>query len=333
MHGTVLVKLKTERAMLDDVKQALQVFGLTAADLNDARAKVAELQRAAEQAGTAAKTNYSFLQAFSRGYTALGGRLDMVIETTLAEFGAYVAQEEKSCFVEWIDLYYDCPLTRKGITLVDTPGADSINARHTGVAFDFIKNSDAILFVTYYNHAFSKADREFLIQLGRVKDAFQLDKMFFIINAIDLADDAAEAESVQAYVRQQLKKYGVRKPHLYPVSSLAGLYEKKKNQRFPLRECRLLRRAFIILLQRISLPWQLLAQKNRLHRVYHLLGKLLESARKMLSVSSKNVPISQLKSCHQRDFSAANQRSIKVPVEPARRKIVVLYQAAGIFAL
>ena len=278
-HGRVLVKLKTEQAMLDDVKQALQVFGLTAADLNDARAKVAELQRAAEQAGTAAKTNYSFLQAFSRGYAALGGRLDMVIETTLAEFGAYVAQEEKSCFVEWIDLYYDCPLTRKGITLVDTPGADSINARHTGVAFDFIKNSDAILFVTYYNHAFSKADREFLIQLGRVKDAFQLDKMFFIINAIDLADDAAEAESVQAYVRQQLKKYGVRKPHLYPVSSLAGLHEKKEKPAISASGMPAFEERFHHFIAADLAALAVAGSEKELHRVYHLLGKLLESAR------------------------------------------------------
>ncbi|WP_449441895.1 hypothetical protein [Ureibacillus acetophenoni] len=28
-----------------------------------------------------------------------------------------------------------------GVTLVDTPGADSINARHTGVAFDYIRNA------------------------------------------------------------------------------------------------------------------------------------------------------------------------------------------------
>ena len=41
--------------------------------------------------------------------------------------------------------------------LVDTPGADSINARHTDVAFDYIRNADAILFVTYYNHAFAKS--------------------------------------------------------------------------------------------------------------------------------------------------------------------------------
>ncbi|WP_234447187.1 dynamin family protein, partial [Virgibacillus salexigens] len=38
--------------------------------------------------------------------------------------------------MEAIDLYYDCELTRQGIRLVDTPGADSVNARHTNVAFE-----------------------------------------------------------------------------------------------------------------------------------------------------------------------------------------------------
>ncbi|MFD2879217.1 dynamin family protein [Paenibacillus rhizoplanae] len=74
------------------------------------------------------------------------------------------------------DLYYDSPLTRSGIVLVDTPGADSLHARHTGVTFGYMKNADAICFVTYYNHAFSKADRSLLAQLGRIKDSFALDK-------------------------------------------------------------------------------------------------------------------------------------------------------------
>ena len=86
---------------------------------------------------------------------------------------------------------------KAGVALVDTPGADSINARHTDVAFQYIKNADAILFVTYYNHVFSRADREFLIQLGRVKDTFALDKMFFLINAADLAESEEELEMVK----------------------------------------------------------------------------------------------------------------------------------------
>src|SRR5699024_2815431 len=113
----------------------------------------------------------------------------------------------------------DCDLTRKGITLVDTPGADSVNARHTNVAFDYIKEADAILYVTYYNHAITSGDKDFLIQLGRVKEAFEMDKMFFIVNATDLAESKSDLELVIKYVSEQLLQFGIRNPKIYPVSS------------------------------------------------------------------------------------------------------------------
>jgi hypothetical protein len=125
--------------------------------------------------------------------------------------------------VREIELYYSCPFTDLGMVLVDTPGADSINARHTGVAFNYIKESDAVLFVTYYNHAFSHADREFLQQLGRVKDSFSLDKMFFVVNAADLANDREELRLVVDYVAERLTEFGIRQPRIYPLSSLQAL--------------------------------------------------------------------------------------------------------------
>src|SRR5699024_4905481 len=130
-------------------------------------------------------------------------------------FQAYVSDETKACFVESIDVFYDCPITRKGITLVDTPGADSINSRHTNVAFDYIKYADAMCFVTYYNHALSRADQDFLMQLGRVKESFQLDKMFFIVNASDLAKDHNELKLVTDYIEEQLLQFGIRFPKLF----------------------------------------------------------------------------------------------------------------------
>lgn len=229
-HGLVVIKIKTAAALLEDINNALKNFSTRVESLDDVGACIERLDEAAGLKNAAVKTNYAFLQAFKRGYSSFADNMGATITTVISEFGDYVALEEKSCFVEWIDLYYDCPLTRQGITLVDTPGADSINARHTGVAFEYIKNSDAILFVTYYNHAFSKADREFLIQLGRVKDSFQLDKMFFIINAIDLADNDEEKQTVIDYVGEQLVKYGVRQPQLYSLSSLNALQEKLGGQ-------------------------------------------------------------------------------------------------------
>jgi small GTP-binding protein len=225
-HGTVLVKLKNPDVLLDDVRRSLDIFDFKAVNFAEAVKNIEKVLGNEEHLDAYSKVHYAFLRAFYNGYANYESQLGKTIETDLIEFRDFVALEEKSCLVEWIDVYYDCQLTREGITLVDTPGADSINARHTNVAFEYIKNSDAILFVTYYNHAFSKADREFLIQLGRVKDSFEMDKMFFIINAIDLANSAEEMSTVIEYVKDQLVGYGIRKPNMFAISSLLAIQEK-----------------------------------------------------------------------------------------------------------
>jgi small GTP-binding protein len=238
-HGSVRVKLKSAADMTDDMQGSLAVFEqkveLPVGEAADSFfGKAMQLIAALDptQVAPNAKPHFSFLQAAAKGYDSMQSLLGEELRVDMETFRQYVAQEEKACFVEWIELYYDCPLTRQGILLIDTPGADSINARHTKVAFDYIKNADAVLFVTYYNHAFSNADREFLIQLGRVKDAFELDKMFFLVNAADLASDKEELNDVTAHVRKNLIACGISQPRIYPVSSqlalLARLADKGK---------------------------------------------------------------------------------------------------------
>ncbi|GGJ65806.1 GTPase Era involved in 16S rRNA processing [Anoxybacillus voinovskiensis] len=223
-HGTVIVQMKTENQLFKDIQYSLRYFQLKAETLQEAL--LASEQALGKEVGAKEKPHYAFLQAVIHGYEQIKPLLGQTVQIDLDEFPSYVADETKACFVEWMELYYDCALTRQGIVLVDTPGADSINARHTGVAFEYIKNADAVLFVTYYNHAFSKADREFLIQLGRVKDTFAMDKMFFIVNAADLANSKEELATVVAYVKDQLGQFGIRFPRLYAVSSRLALEEK-----------------------------------------------------------------------------------------------------------
>ena len=234
-HGTVVVKLKDDAMLLADVNRALEAFELQAEKLNEAR-KLADA--ALKDNANDRQREKSFLRAFLKGLAAAQEHLGQKLACHLEDFGAYAAQEEKSCFVDWLEVYYDCPLTRLGITLVDTPGADSINARHTNLSFKYIRQSDVVLFVTYYNHAFSRADREFLIQLGRVKDSFALDKIFFIVNAIDLAEDAKEAQGVIDYVAVQLRKFGVAHPRMFGLSSQEILKAKQAGQKdgFPFED-------------------------------------------------------------------------------------------------
>ncbi|XEC92674.1 dynamin family protein [Paenibacillus tarimensis] len=222
-HRTARIVMKSKEAMLDDIRYSLALLGEDAEGSHeeDLLAKIGKLKPDALHPG--GRPHYSFLKAVSQGWELSYPELGKELYVEEASYRRFVAEESRSCFVLEIDLYYDCPLTAQGIVLVDTPGADSVNARHTGVAFNYIKNADAILFVTYYNHAFSQADRQFLMQLGRVKDQFELDKMFFIVNAADLAADEEELRGVLRHVEENLLHHGIRRPRLYPVSSLSAL--------------------------------------------------------------------------------------------------------------
>ncbi|CAH0187145.1 GTPase Der [Peribacillus sp. Bi96] len=225
-HGTATVKLKTEVMLLEDVSLALAAFDKSAKTLDEAHHLAGQI---IEKAGEVdkGKTHLSFLRAFHQGMPQHKNDLGNVVTVDLEGFKRFAAEESKSCLVDLIELRYDCEMTKQGMVLVDTPGADSINARHTGAAFEYIKNSDAILFVTYYNHPFSRADREFLIQLGRVKDSFAMDKMFFIVNAVDLAQTTDELDEVMDYVTDQLNGFGIRFPKLFPLTSKGALLEKQ----------------------------------------------------------------------------------------------------------
>lgn len=285
-HGTVLVKFKDPGVMLEDVNRSLKVFNLEAENFTDALKMAEQFFARHNEESVLEKTHIAFLKAFTKGFEPFVNHLGNVMESDITEFGDFVAKEERSCFIEWIELYYDCELTKKGITLVDTPGADSINARHTGVAFDYIKNSDAILFVTYYNHAFSKADREFLIQLGRVKDSFQMDKMFFIINAIDLAENEEEKMTVAGYVNEQLNKYGIRNPHLFSLSSLLAINEKLEGRHFYSGMDRF-EQAFYHFISNDLTEMALSSSNNELKRVYELVSKLIHNSREDESIKEK----------------------------------------------
>ncbi|GAB3796750.1 dynamin family protein [Virgibacillus kimchii] len=227
-HGTVVVTLKSKETLLEDIEEITKKFSPPVQGFEELL-DWAESNQIYEHE----HLNHlyqSYIRALINGYHEAKENIGNKITIDLNTFSEYVTDETKACYIASIDLYYDCSVTKQGITLVDTPGADSVNARHTNAAFDYIKYADAILYVTYYNHALSRADKDFLMQLGRVKEAFEMDKMFFIINAADLASDEQELQLVSNYAEDQLVQLGVRFPRLYPVSSKQSLKNKLEEQ-------------------------------------------------------------------------------------------------------
>lgn len=159
----------------------------------------------------------NFLSAFHAYQEQILNGTRLIVNSD--ELFPFAANERVSCAVKEAIVYLSTPITEKGIMLVDTPGASSINKRHTEAAFHYLKEADAIVYVTYFQHPYTKADRTFIRKLGLVQDSFSMDKMFFVVNASDLAKDDEELNIVTDYVKGELNKEGVSSVNLYPVSS------------------------------------------------------------------------------------------------------------------
>ncbi|WP_077621853.1 dynamin family protein [Sediminibacillus massiliensis] len=274
-HGTVKVQMKKEDDLLHDIGLITE-RAIASESLSEIVSWLKEDFLKNNQ--VVANKHRNYLHAVVDGFTHAEPLMGQEILIDFHEFSDYAANESIACYVEWMELYYDCPLTRQGITLVDTPGADSINSRHTDVSFEYIKQADAILFVTYYNHAFSKADRDFLIQLGRVKDAFSLDKMFFLINAADLAKNDEEVKLVSDYVSEQLLSFGIRSPKLFPVSSLVGMEEKLAGRKDDKSGLFAFEASFYDFINKDLTDIMIHSSIKTMTRLNHLLASYIESA-------------------------------------------------------
>ncbi|MCY0901839.1 MAG: dynamin family protein [Firmicutes bacterium] len=224
VHNTAVARYKTREDLLSEVRAAADKLGVSVADLGGL-ARGLEGGRPAELASEL-RPYWTFLECVRDGWERNSSLFGQSVSLEDSAWPDVIATESRAAFVERVDVYFDCALTQAGLILVDTPGADSIHARHTDLAFRYLRDADAVVFVTYFNHAFSRADREFLEQVGRVKEALAYDSLHVVINACDLADSERDVRDVRAYVDSSLHALGVRQPRLYTVSSglaLAGL--------------------------------------------------------------------------------------------------------------
>src|SRR5690606_13884510 len=128
-------------------------------------------------------------------------------------------------------------------------------------------------------HAFSQADKQFLLQLGRVKDAFDLDKMFFLVNAADLADSKEELNEVLEYVEKQLLAHGIRQPRLFALSSRMALEARQQQDEEAVARSGMaaFEREFAKFAERELAAAAVHAAQAEIHRADHRLGQVIAS--------------------------------------------------------
>jgi small GTP-binding protein len=121
-----------------------------------------------------------------------------------------------------IEQFYPIEFLRN-ITLVDTPGTNSIVQRHQEITEDFIPRADLILFVTSIDRPLSESERRFLEYIREWGK-----KVVFVLNKVDTKSDE-EVQQVLEYLKTNTRSIFGFDPVVYPVAAKLALESKLGN--------------------------------------------------------------------------------------------------------
>lgn len=110
----------------------------------------------------------------------------------------------------------------QNVSLVDTPGVNAVIQRHQEITEDFIPRSDLVLFVTSADRPFSQSEREFLEQIRAWSK-----KVVFVVNKIDLIEDAADRAKILDFVREHGRHLFGADPQIFDVSARLAMQAKQ----------------------------------------------------------------------------------------------------------
>lgn len=145
------------------------------------------------------------------------------VQFELEELEKLTANDTHAAFVHKIHLRLEEDWLKDKV-IIDSPGLNSNNQRHTRETEQIIASSDLIIYVSYYNHAFTDKDGEFLSYMRDMNNLQQSQGLKFVINAIDLAESEEDKEAVISYVESSLDALNI-KSECYPVSSKNAIKE------------------------------------------------------------------------------------------------------------
>lgn len=139
---------------------------------------------------------------------------------------AYVTERENpknEKGVEQVRLTFPAAFLKGGVRLVDTPGVGSVYEHNTRVAFEFLAQTDAALFVVSADPPIGEAEVAFLKHLRPY-----VEKLFFLLNKTDLLAESDQREALEFTRGILCDALGVSTVRLYPISARLALEGKTR---------------------------------------------------------------------------------------------------------
>ncbi|HEX7709038.1 MAG TPA: dynamin family protein [Thermoanaerobaculia bacterium] len=203
---------------------------------------------------------------------------------SILRYGDEASQKQLSDYV--IEQFYPVEFLRN-ITLVDTPGTNSIVQRHQEITEDYIPRADLVLFVTSIDRPLSESERRFLEYIREWGK-----KVVFVLNKVDTKTDE-EIEQVMAYVKSNTKAMFGFEPTIYPIAAKLAL-ESKLGTAAPREWTRSRFEAledyiFQVLSEKERIRIKLAAPLDTIHSLAKRQFRMIESRREVLAADKARI--------------------------------------------
>lgn len=140
------------------------------------------------------------------------GRQEAIAPERLGDYVTEKGNPHNVKGVREVVIAYPSPWLQGGVRLIDTPGIGSVYRHNTDVAFRFLPQADAVLFLLSVDQPVSQAEHDFLKEVSGYAG-----KTFVLLNKIDLLSEAELQESL-AFTEQAVAKV-LGRALVFPVSA------------------------------------------------------------------------------------------------------------------
>lgn len=136
------------------------------------------------------------------------------------DLSEYVSEQENpdnKYGVSYVELQTNSEFLRDGVIFVDTPGVGSIHKNNSEAAYNFVKESDAVIFLISVDSPINEIEIKFLSSVKKYAA-----KLYFAVNKIDIVEDEELSLYLEYCENLLCKLMEINKVSIFPISAKSG---------------------------------------------------------------------------------------------------------------
>ncbi len=123
--------------------------------------------------------------------------------------------------VREVEIAYPSDYLKDGVRIIDTPGVGSVYTHNTDVAYNYLPQVDAAIFVVTVDPPLSHSEQEFLQDIREY-----VHKVFFVLNKIDYVEEAEQKEALDFTVQVLQTNLATDRIMIFPISAKLAIDSK-----------------------------------------------------------------------------------------------------------